>query len=244
MRFSKKSRKKEHQTTSQRYKLFQFIRWVMIDIGRYAKTGRKRFREFGLTMYCGRQGGGKTISAVEYLERMKLKYPKVEIYTNFGYTRQDKPLTGWKMLIEKRSNNGVIFVIDEIHSEFSSNTWKNFPPSLLREISQQRKQRVKIVATAQAFKDVAVQLRRQCFDVVECRTVQERWTFQRCFDAEDYNCFVESNATSEKKFKIRRKYRRSFVQTDELRELFNTWEKIEAIQKVGFSSSSLEEPEA
>lgn len=216
-------------------KLFQFIRWVIIDIRRYIKSGRKGFREFGLTMYCGRQGAGKTISVVEYLERMKLKYPRAKIFTNFGYTRQDAVLTGWQTLIEERSEDGVIFAIDEIHSEFSSNAWKNFPPSLLREISQQRKQKVKIVATAQAFKDVAVQLRRQCFDVVECRTLRGRWTFQRCFDAEDYNCFVESNATPEKKFKIRRKYRRSFIQTDDIRELFNTWEKIEAMYRVGFS---------
>jgi ATP-dependent Clp protease ATP-binding subunit ClpX len=107
------------------------------------------------------------------------------------------------MLLDVRNGeDGVIFAIDEIHAEFSSNAWKDFPPELLREISQQRKQKVKIIASAQVFKDVAVQLRRQCFDVVECRTVGGRWTFQRCFDAEDYNAYVESNATAEKKFAV------------------------------------------
>ena len=221
------------------YQLIQFIRWVVIDIRRSLKEGgRKGFREYGFTMYCGRQGSGKTISVVEYLERMKLKYPGCQIYTNFGYVHQDAPLSGWEQLMDIRDESGVIFAIDEIHSEFSTRAWNAFPPELLREISQQRKQKVKIVGTAQAYKDVVVQIRRQCFDVVESRTVAGRWTFQRCFDAEDYNCFVESNATAEKKFKIRRKYRRSFVQTDDIRGLYNTYAKIEAMRKAGFSTSS------
>ena len=219
------------------FKFFQFFVWKFRDISRFIRSGRKQFREYGLTMFCGRQGGGKTISTVEYLERMKARYPNVRIFTNFGYGKQDAPLEGWEQLLKERSADGVIFAIDEIHSEFASNAWKDFPPSLLREISQQRKQRVKIVATAQVFKDVAVQLRRQCYDIVECRTWAGRWTFQRCFDAEDYNSFIESSATPDKKARIHRKWRRSFIQTDDIRELFDTWCKVEAMVKVGFASS-------
>lgn len=220
------------------FKFFKFLFLCIRDVVRYIRTGRKDFREFGLTMFCGRQGGGKTISVVEYLERMKQRYPKVKIFTNFGYSKEDSPLWGWEQLVCERDKHGVIFAIDEIHSEFSSNAWKDFPVDLLREISQQRKQKVKIVATAQVFKDVAVQLRRQCFDIVECRTLGGRWTFQRCFDATDYNSFVESNATADKKAKIHRKYRRSFIQTDEIRNLFDTYAKIEAMLKVGVRANN------
>lgn len=214
---------------------FIYQYWLYRDFVYLIKhADKKRFGLFGLTMFCGRQGGGKTVSMTEYLERMRLKYPKCQIYTNYGYINQTSPLIGWEMLLNTHSDHGIIFAIDEIHSEFSSNAWKNFPTDLLREISMQRKQMVKIVATAQCFKDVTVQLRRQCFDVVECRTVGGRWTFQRCFDAEDYNAFVDSNATSDKKFKIHRKWRRSFVQDDRIRELFDTYLKIDAMQKVGF----------
>lgn len=215
--------------------LFIYLFWLFYDLRQAVKAGKAhRFREYGLTMFCGRQGGGKTVSMTEYLERKRKQYPNCEIYTNYGYVNEKAPLTGWEMLLNCRCDDGVIFAIDEIHSEFSSNAWKDFPPELLREISQQRKQQVKIVATAQCFKDVAVQIRRQCFEVVECKTLGERWTFQRCFDAEDYNSFVESNATSEKKFKVHRKWRRSFVQDNKIRELFDTYAKITAMQKVGF----------
>jgi hypothetical protein len=216
---------------------FKFIYWLIHDIREAARNKlTRRFGEYGLTMFCGRQGGGKTVSLVEYLERMRLKYPRCEIYTNFGYENQTASLEGWQMLLDRRSDSGVIFAIDEIHSEFSSNAWKDFPVELLREISQQRKQQVKIVATAQKYKDVAVQLRRQCFNVVECRTVGGRWTFQRCFDAEDYDSYVESNATAERKFKVPRKWRRNFVQTDALRGLYDTYEKIKAMRRVGFQT--------
>lgn len=217
-------------------KLVQFLRWVIYDMVFYFKFGRKRFGEYGLTMFCGRQGGGKTISLVEYLERMRIKYPDCEIYTNFGYIHQTGPLMGWEQLLNTRSEHGVIFAIDEIHAEFSSNAWKDFPVELLREISQQRKQQVKIAATAQVYKDVAVQLRRQCFEVVECRTVAGRWTWQRCFDADDYNAYIESNATAERKFKVPRKWRRSFVQDNAIRCLFDTYAKVEAMVRVGFQT--------
>lgn len=218
-------------------KLTNYIKWRYVDIGRYLRDKEHRFREYGLTMFCGRQGAGKTISMVEYLERMRKIYPNAKIYTNFDYKYQNGQLEGWKSLLYERNENGVIFGIDEIHAEFSSNAWKDFPPELLREISQQRKQKVKIIASAQAFKDVVVQIRRQCFDVVECRTIGERWTFQRCFDAEDYNHFIESNSTPDKKFKVKRKYRRSFVQTDNIRSLYDTYAKVNQMVKLGTRDS-------
>jgi ATP-dependent Clp protease ATP-binding subunit ClpX len=213
----------------------KFLFLFVLDIIRSIKAG-KVFSEYGLTMFCGKQRGGKTVSMVEYLEQMRQKYPKCQIYCNFEYEHMTGQLTGWEQLIDLRSDDGVIFAIDEIHSEFASNGWKDFPMDLLREISQQRKQFVKIVATAQVYKDVVVQLRRQCFEIIECRTIGDRWTFQRCFDAEDYNAFIERNATAERKGKIHRKWRKSFVQTDDLRGLYDTYAKVLAMRKIGFQA--------
>ena len=54
-------------------KFLDFFKWVLIDIFRMEK---RKFSEYGLTLYCGRQGSGKTLSIVEYLERMRRRYPK------------------------------------------------------------------------------------------------------------------------------------------------------------------------
>ena len=83
-------------------KLIQFLYWKIVDLIRFIKYGRK-FSEYGLTMYCGRQGAGKTISMVRYLEEMRVKYPHCLIGTNFQYIGQDFEIQGWEDLIEIRN---------------------------------------------------------------------------------------------------------------------------------------------
>lgn len=206
--------------------------YVFKDMRNRDKT---EFKEFGLTLYCGRQGSGKTTHMVHYLERMRKKYPEVRIFTNFDYKHQERQLEGWEDILTLRNGTkGVIFAIDEIHSEFSSAAWKNFPEEMLKEVSQQRKQRVKIVGTSQVYTRVVKQLREQCFEVVECFTIAQRWSFAKCFDAEDYNDFIAGSATQEKKREIRRKWRFNFVQSDDFRELYDTYGKIERMRQAGF----------
>lgn len=51
-------------------KIFSFIGALFYDLYHRIRNG-KEFREYGLTLYCGRQGGGKTMAMTEYLERMR-----------------------------------------------------------------------------------------------------------------------------------------------------------------------------
>lgn len=191
------------------------------------------FEEYGTTMYCGRQGAGKTISMTEYLERMRLQYPKCLIVTNYGYKHQHFEFKDWNDFFDIRNGtDGVIFAIDEIQNEFSSAAWNKFPESLLREITQQRKQRIKIVCSSQVYTRVAKPLREQCNDVVECWTFAKRWTFEKCVDAMDYNDTIDSPTA---KKNIRRLYRRSFVQDGSIRTLFDSYEKIEKISNTEFA---------
>lgn len=204
-------------------KFFMFWYWLIKDI-RYIKKHGRPFNEYGMTMYCGRQGYGKTVSMVEYLERMKKKYPKVLIYTNFGYKKQDGEFNDWKQFYEIRNgNNGVIFAIDEIQNEWNSTKWKDFPETLLSEITQQRKQRVKIISSSQVYTRVVKPLREQTFDVVECRTLAGRWTFTKAFDSIEYESVISQPAL---KNHLHRLYRKNYVQTDALRELYDTSQKV------------------
>ena len=205
-------------------KIFSFLGALSSDLYHRIKNG-KEFREYGLTLYCGRQGGGKTMAMTEYLERMRKKYPEAIICTNFGYIHEHVPMNSWQQLFELRNGlKGVIFAIDEIQNEYNSSAWQKFPEGLLAEITQQRKQRIKIVGTSQVFTRVVKQLREQTFEVVECRTIGGRWTFTRAFDAEDYNAVCER---PEAKMKLHRLWRRSFVQSKELREKYDTYAKIQ-----------------
>jgi hypothetical protein len=212
-------------------KLFIFLKLLAQDIIHVIKYGRQ-FEEYGFTLYAGKQGYGKSTALVEYLERMRQKYPKALIVTNFGYTHETQPMIDWRDFFEIRNGvDGVIFAIDEIQNEYNSNDWKTFPENLLTEITQQRKQRVKVVATSQVYTRVVKQLREQAMEVVECRTLAKRWTFLRCFDAEDYDIIANNPAI---KTKVRRKWRKNFVQDAHLRTLFDSYAKIEKMKKTDY----------
>lgn len=185
----------------------------------------------GLTCFVGRQGGGKTISMVEYLDRMTELYPNAIVVTNFNYVKQDMPFTSWRQFTEVRNGlDGVIFAIDELQNEYNSNNWKDFPEDLLSVVTMQRKQRIKIVATSQVFTRVVKQLREQCYEVVECKTLFGRWTRQKCYDADDYNYIID-NPTPERKFRTRKKWKYSFVQSNFIRNLFDSYAVVESIKQ-------------
>lgn len=208
------------------------LRWLFKDI----RNCDQSFKLFGLRLYCGRQGAGKTIGLVYDLERYRRKYPRAKIYTNFGYIHQTAPLSSLNDLINpdfKNGTDGVIFAIDEIQNEFSCANSKDFPESLLSQITQQRKQRVCILATSQVFTRVAKPLREQCFIVVKCKTIFNRYTMLRYYDAEDYNMYAD-NPSPKMRRKLRKKQYQSFVQSDELRSLFNSYDLIERLSRTGF----------
>lgn len=210
-------------------KLLDFMRWKFYDFLMLLINGRK-FDLYGLTIFCGRQGGGKTMSMVEYLNRMKDKFPNCKIVTNFNYIRQDIPFVDWRQFTEVRNGlDGVIFAIDELQNEYNSNNWQDFPEELLSTVTMQRKQRIKIVATSQVFTRVVKQLREQCYEVVECKTILGRWTKQKCFDADDYNAIVD-NLTPERKFKTRKKWKYSFIQSNNIRALFDSYAVVDSIK--------------
>lgn len=216
------------------FKLPSFFYWKFKDIKNF---DRNYFKEYGLRMFCGRQGGGKTVGMVWILEQWKKKYPKLKIYTNIDFALQDGKVSSWEDLLNSELRNGtdgVVFAIDELQNEFSSAAWKDFPETILSEITQQRKQRMCILATSQVFTRVAKQLREQCYQVIECKTFFCRWTRLKAYDADDYNSIIDSNDPA-KKFKLHKVWKASFIQTDLLRSLFDTYAKVERMRKVGFN---------
>ena len=188
------------------------------------------FNQFGLTVFCGMQGDGKTVSMVEQLNYLKKKYPKSKILTNFGYKGEHEQLTDWlQLLTERNGDEGIIFAIDEIQNEFNVFNARDLSLRILSVVTQQRKQKIKILATSQHFNRVVKQLREQTFEVVDCYTFAGRWTFQKCFNAQEYNAVIDN---PDSKQKLRRKWRRNFVQTNKLRDSFDSYAVIESMIKL------------
>lgn len=143
---------------------------------RFNKENPTYFRPDGLLVFCGGQGTGKTLSAVNYVYNLAQIYPKSLIVTNIDL--KDYPVDNERVFrfndatdLKKYKNGkeGVIFLIDEIHLYFNSLQSKNINMDVMTQIAQQRKQRIHIVATCQVFGRMAKPLREQFSNIVLCK---------------------------------------------------------------------------
>lgn len=213
-----------------------------------ARQNKDFFWPTGTQVYVGRQGSGKTISAVKHLHDLKERYPKAIIVTNVGLnTLKGRPFQTKNQLRELLShlnketeyiyfktmeqlelvltqvNNGifgVIYLIDEIHTYFNALESKNIPMYVFTEISQQRKQRKLIIGTSQLFLRMAKPLREQCDNLIVCNTLLGFWTFQRAYDGMTLEQDYNGNLQGKKK--------KSgwFFHTRRIRKSFNTFQKV------------------
>lgn len=128
----------------------------------------------GLLIFCGPQGSGKTLSAVQYCRKILEQYPKCKFVTNVeikGISEEIEVIeyNGLDSLFDiSNGYEGVLYLIDEIHLEFNSLESKNMSIEEMTEFAQQRKQRKHIVGTSQVYMRLAKPLREQIKNVVLC----------------------------------------------------------------------------
>jgi hypothetical protein len=211
-------------------KLFKFIYWKFYDF-----RNPQPPRPFGITLYCGLPGQGKTLSMCHDLQLLRQKFPKAKIATNFNFKDQDAKIETVDDLVNlTNGEDGYIFAIDEIQSVFFSRNFKNFPMEILHLITQNRKHAKMILGTAQRFMNVDIQIRALCTYVYECANPfrNNRWFFLRKFYADEYNTDLERE---EKK----RKYisRHSYIATNTLYSSYDTLEVVSNIADDSTSSS-------
>lgn len=157
---------------------------------RFKKENPEYFYPEGLLVFCGSQGSGKTLSAVQYIKKLCIEYPRAILVTNTKIEGLPKhtAVVDYKGIesLTAHSNglNGVIYFIDEIHLEFNSLESKNVPIEVMIEVSQQRKQRKHIVGTSQIYMRMAKPLREQIKNVVICKNFFHCIQFNRLIDGE------------------------------------------------------------
>ncbi len=210
---------------------FKPIIALALAIYDFFRMDKKKFRGYGFWLYCGLGGSGKTLSMVEYLNRMHKKYPKVKIYTNFYYKYADGPINSWQDLIDyDNGDDGIIFGFDEIHLTFASQNWQDCPNNMLDYISQQRKLHKQIVASSQVFTRIDKKLREQTNYVVECRSILlGRWVFNRAFNTAEYLANDEKGDNGARK--RHRAWRYSFVAFDKIRNSYDTMQLMKELIK-------------
>lgn len=221
---------------TQRPKKIGIFRRLFIDFPKQFILDRlnadpDEFDMYGFHLFVGEQGSGKTVSVAEFLRRIKLKYPQAKIATNFEYKYQDSSIASWKDLIF--NNNGVYGqcdVVDEVQNWFSSNQSKDFPPEMIQEITQQRKQRKIFIGTTQRFERMAKPLREQVNYLYYPITIAGCFTIVRVCKPN-----VDSDGAIMKLRTVRRYF---FIHNDDLRNSFDTYKKIEKQALDGFNGDN------
>lgn len=224
----KKNVKEEKESVVKRL-FWDFPKQFMYDV---MHKNPNEFDMFGFHLFAGEQGCGKTIALTQKLMQLKKKYPMCKISTNYCYANQDSEITHWRDLVFQ--NNGIygqIQCIDEIQNWFSSLQSKDFPVEMLMEITQQRKQRKIMFGTSQEFQRLAKPLREKVNYLYEPFTIAGCVTFVRVTKP-----LINEDGSVIKKRPHKLYF---FVQTPEIREMFDTYKKVASMAEEGFYNNNL-----
>jgi len=206
-----------------------FFKWKLYDIITRAKPEQKEL--FGLRIFVGLPGQGKTMSLARKLSYLRQKYKNsIYIYTNFGWKWEDDPFTDWSMLL-KKYDKPVVFGFDEIQNDFQSRDFGTFPKPLITAITQFRKGNgIAIYGTTQVFTNIDVILRTQTFEVIQCSTKFGRLTFNKHYLPEDYELFMQTKGL-DNQLKIKPEKFIAYIQTNRLRNQYDTKQFLESALK-------------
>lgn len=233
--FAKGLRPKKHQIepTYIRPNPFKLLFWdfprrVVLDI---YERDPDRYTDTGIIIFEGEQGSGKTLSAVQYILTQLQKYPLARFSANIDVKGQENLLEGIDGILD--SSNGIygqLNLIDEIQNWFNSNESKNVPVEFIGEICMQRKQSKVVVGTTQRFNRMCKQLRQECTMLCKPMTILGCLTIVRCYKPD-----VDADGAVKKLRRIKSYF---FVHSDELRNAYDTYEKVKRLNLKGFKPRS------
>lgn len=207
---------------------WEFPRRLIKD---YFERNPDSFDTYGVHVFAGEQGSGKSIAAAHFIKMVKERNPCCRIASNINLNFQDSVIHDWTDIIQtSNGESGQVIFLDEIQNWFSSNESKNFPPEMLTEITQQRKQRKIVVGTSQVFTRISKPIREQITLLYKPMTIAGCFTIVRV-----YKVSLNDDGTV-KKMNMRRWY--AFVHDDELRSCYDTYEKVERLSVKGFQPRS------
>lgn len=196
----------------------------------FRKNNPDYFGPEGIMIFCGSQGSGKTLSAVQYVLKVLKEYPKAILCTNVDILElpegtQVIEYDGLECLKNIENGQlGVIYFIDEIHLELNSLESKNIDMDVIVELSQQRKQRKHIVGTSQVYMRMAKPLREQVKDIVLCKNYFKILQYNQLIDG--FNSYEEGG-----KLNAQVVQKVWWFHSPELYKLYDTYAKMRRYKK-------------
>lgn len=214
----------------------RFWFYIFKDFCRYFKEkGWTRFNYWGLHLFIGKFGGGKTISAVRRCYNICKAHKGVTVLTNltlYNFPEDTKiiKLVNSQQILDLPDKS--IVLIDEIGSIFNSRDFasskKSVPKPVYQLILQCRHRRIMLIGTVQRWNLLDKQLRDIADTLTECHShfadPFARYTTCTEFDAQEYDKWFNNPLLP-----LRRLDYYSYVQTDELRSKYDTIEMVDSM---------------
>ena len=204
-----------------------------------------QFYGWGIHLYTGKFGQGKTSAMVIIAYELCLKYPQLTILTNLNLTNFPPHTKIIKLNhVDDILNapNNCLVLIDEIGTLFNSRDFvsnkkgeRPVPKPLFQHLCQCRKRKMMILATVQRFNLLDKQIRDITATVTACRTTC-RHPFSRAitlrkFDIDEYEKYTENRTYTPVILNAS-----LYIQTNKYRQLYDTAEMVDGMLKMDFLS--------
>lgn len=229
-----------------------FIFLLIRDLYHYFKKHEnKHFQMWGVHIYLGKFGQGKTCSMVRDAYKLCCSYEDITILTNLHLLNFPKNVTIKQLhsvqdIIDSPDN--CIVLIDEIGTIFNSRDFQlqkkkggeetGLPKILFQHICQCRHRHLVIFGTVQRWGFLEKQLREICSDVTVCGAFPchpfSRMISNYCYDAEEYNLFYQSPLRP-----LVPLGGEVWVQTDFYRSLYDTKEMVDTMLQMNYDSDEV-----
>lgn len=154
---------------------------------KYVRPPKNQFPT-GSRVYKGFQGSGKTLSMVKYAFDIQKQFPnciivsniRIKNLNNFYYIENDKILHD--ALEYSSGEGGMLILLDEAHLYFNKKSGISL--DVLTAISQQRKDRKRLVFSSQIWEELDISLRKQVKEIVNCRCIMGKLQINSISDGE------------------------------------------------------------
>lgn len=213
-----------------------FLQYIFYDWLNYKWYHKdKLFYGWGIHLFTGKFGAGKTSLAVISAYRICKQYPQVTILTNlslFNFPKHTKilPLNNIDDILNAPED--CIVLIDEIGTIFNSRDFmsgkKSVPKALFQLICQCRKNRMEIFGTVQKYMFLDKQIRDSSDTVTECRS-SFRHPFSRMLTAITYSQQEYELALQNPLYQPRAVKSDVILQSDKYRCLYDTVQMVKGM---------------
>lgn len=179
----------------------------------------------GSRVYKGFQGSGKTLSMVKYAFDVQKKFPDCLIFSNIAinglrnYTYIENDTILEYALTLQVGQVGALVLLDEAHLYF--NKKNGISLDVLTCISQQRKDRRRLVFSSQIWEELDISLRKQVKEIVSCRCILGKIQVNTISDGETLSYDKLQGAYVAKKIRTE-----IFKHYNQLYRSYNTYQKI------------------